>query len=83
MSKLKLIIIALLAANLLLLGLEAAKPPLDMSNDLQAGTPQADPLPGIRLLSELADVDSEQSDLHGYLHRFPVSISLRPMFMVR
>lgn len=61
MSKLKLIIIALLAANLLLLGLEAAKPPLDMSNDLQAGTPQADPLPGIRLLSELADVDSPQS----------------------
>ncbi len=60
MSKLKLIIIALLAANLLLLGLEASKPALNIGNGLAAGTPQADPVPGIRLLSELADDDSGQ-----------------------
>ena len=60
MAILRIIIIALLAANLLLLGLEASKPPLDTSNDLETRTPQADPLPGIRLLSELADVDSGQ-----------------------
>ena len=55
MSKLKLMIIVLLAANLLLLGLEASKPPPTIGNGQEAGVTQADPLPGIRLLSELAD----------------------------
>ena len=55
MSKLKLMIIVLLAANLLLLGLEASKPPPTIGNGQEAGATQADPLPGIRLLSELVD----------------------------
>ncbi len=59
MSKLKLMIIALLAANLLLLGLEASKPPPTIGNGQDAGPTQADPLPSIRLLSELAD-DAKQ-----------------------
>lgn len=52
-------IIALLAANLLLLGLEASKPPPTIGNGQHEGVTQADSLPGIRLLSELAD-DAKQ-----------------------
>lgn len=60
MNLLKLLIIALVAANLLLLGLEASKPPANVDSDASTAQSQISNLPEIRLLSELDGMDTQQ-----------------------
>jgi len=60
LNLLKLLIIALVAGNLLLLGLEASKPTASDNTSAAAAESQASQLPEIRLLSELDGMDSHQ-----------------------
>lgn len=58
MSQLKIIIIALLAGNILLVGLEATKPPVEDANSAKVSASLTQALPRIHLLGEIAEIDA-------------------------
>jgi hypothetical protein len=58
-TKLKLIILVMFTGNILLLGLEASKPPVEPIATGGATVSQQQDVPGLRLLSELSSEDAE------------------------
>lgn len=62
MNRLKLFIIALLAANIALFGLEASKPPVEEKAGAGAVEATRNALPGITLLGEMTGIDAGPTD---------------------